>query len=84
MLDMANDAWLSDLLRHGALDRCRAGAGLRATCATRDPSVDAQGIATQALLSALEETWERGWQPADVVHLARREATTGACRWWWP
>jgi hypothetical protein len=33
---------------------------------------------TQALLTALEETWERGWQPADVVHLARREATAGS------
>jgi hypothetical protein len=78
MLDMANDAWLSDLLRHGALTDAGMAQEFAATCATRDPSVDAQGTATEALLSALEETWERGWQPADVLHLARREATTGS------
>ena len=30
------------------------------------------------MLIALDETWERGWQPADVVHTARREATAGS------
>jgi hypothetical protein len=78
MPDMANDAWLSDLLQHGALSDAGVAQELAATLATRDPSVDAQGAVTQVLLTALEETWERGWQPADVVHVARREATTGS------
>jgi hypothetical protein len=78
MLGVANDAWLSDLLRHGALSDTGVAQELAATFAARDPSVDSDGIATQALLTALEETWERGWQPADVVHVARREATTGS------
>jgi hypothetical protein len=51
---------------------------LAATLATRDPSVDGHGIATRALLDALGQTWERGWQPTDVVHTARREATAGS------
>jgi hypothetical protein len=62
---MANDAWLSDLLRRSEL-----GAD--------DAVADQQGVATESLLAALEETWERGWQPADVVHLVRREAAAGA------
>lgn len=78
MLDVANDAWLSELLRHGAMTDGGVAQELAATFATRDPSVDAQGTVTQALLTALEETWERGWQPADVVHVARREATAGS------
>jgi hypothetical protein len=78
MLDMANDAWLSELLRHGALSDAGVAQELAVTLATRDPSVDAQGNATRALLAALEETWERGWQPGDVVHVARREATAGS------
>jgi hypothetical protein len=75
---MANDAWLTDLLRHGALSDPGVAQELAATLATRDPSVDAQGNVTQALLTALEAAWERGWQPADVVHIARREATSGS------
>lgn len=76
---MANDdAWLSDLLRHGAPTDAGVAQELAATLARRDPSVDAQGGTTQALLTALEETWERGWEPADVVHVARREATSGS------
>lgn len=78
MLDVANDAWLSDLLRHGALCDTVVTRELAAAAASRDPSVDSHGTATQALLTALEETWERGWQPADVVHVARRDATTGS------
>jgi hypothetical protein len=78
MLDMANDAWLSELLRHGALSDAGVAQELAVTLATRDPSVDAQGTVTDALLTALEETWERGWQPGDVVHVARREATAGS------
>ena len=31
-----------------------------------------------SLIDALDETWERGWQPADVVHVALREATAAS------
>lgn len=78
MLDMTDDAWLADLLRHGALTDAGVAQELAATLATRDPSVDARGTVTRSLLTALEETWERGWQPADVVHAARRGATAGS------
>lgn len=77
MLDVANDAWLSELLRHRALTDDGVARELAATFALRDPSVDAQGATTQALLGALDETWERGWQPTDVVHLARSGASSG-------
>lgn len=78
MLVVTNDAWLSDLLRRGAPTDAGVARELAATLATRDPSVDAQGAVTHALLDALEQTWERGWQPADVVHVALREATAGS------
>ena len=78
MLDVANDAWLSDLLRHSAPTEAGVAQQLAATLARQDPSVDAHGHVTHALLAALEETWERGWQPADVVHVVRREATSSS------
>ena len=74
---MTDDAWLSRLLRHGALPDAGVAQELAATLAVRDPSIDEHGVATRTLLTALDETWERGWQPADVVHVARREATAG-------
>src|SRR4051812_44241239 len=51
---------------------------LAATLAEHHPDVDARGIATRELLRALDEVWERGWQPADVAHTARRQATAGS------
>jgi hypothetical protein len=78
MPGMSNDAWLIRLLRHDALPDAGVAQELAATLATRIPSVDENGIVTRALLAALDETWERGWQPTDVVHVARREATTGS------
>ena len=77
---MFDDAWLSDLLldRGGRLSDAEVTQELAATLATHDPSVDGSGTATRALLDALDQTWERGWQPADVVHAARREATAGS------
>ncbi len=78
MPDMTNDPWLSDLLRLGSLSDAGVAHELAVTLAERAPTVDEHGIATQALLTALEEAWERGWQPADVVHVARRTATTGS------
>jgi hypothetical protein len=78
MPDMTDDAWLSRLLRHGALPDAGVAQELAATLALHDPSIDEHGVATRSLLTALDETWERGWQPADLVHVARREATTGS------
>jgi hypothetical protein len=78
MPDMANDAWLSDLLQPGMLSEAGTTQQLADTLAVRRPTVDEGGTATRALLAALDETWERGWQPADVVHVVRREATAGA------
>lgn len=77
---MFDDAWLTDVLldRGGMLHDAGVAQELAATLAARDPAVDGQGIATRALQEALDQTWERGWQPADVVHAARREATAGS------
>ena len=77
---MPNDGWLSDLLRDrsGMLTDATVAQQLGVTLAAHDPAVDSRGIATDALLDALAETWERGWQPADVVHAARKEATAGS------
>ena len=78
MPHMTDDAWLTRLLRHGSLPDAGVAQELAATLAVRDPSIDEHGVAIRTLLTALDETWERGWQPADVVHVARREATTGS------
>ena len=77
---MTHDPWLADLLldRGGALADADVAQTVAATLATRDPSFTGHELATQALLDALEQTWERGWQPADVVHNARRAVTAGA------
>jgi hypothetical protein len=77
---MTHDAWLADLLEHRGSMLTDAGLAqeLGATLATHDPAVDSRRVATRALLDALAETWERGWQPADVVHAARRDATAGS------
>lgn len=48
--------------------------------ASSDPSVDAGRRTTQLLLGTLSSTWERGWQPADVVHTVRRRLPARAAR----
>ena len=78
MPGMSDDAWLTRLLRHGALPDAGVAQELAAMLATRTPTIDDGGIVTRTLLTALDETWERGWQPTDVVHVARRDATTGS------
>ena len=50
------------------------------TLASRDPGVDSHGGATQAMLEALGRTWQSGWQPADVAHVVRRQASAPALR----
>ncbi|MGY1848691.1 MULTISPECIES: DUF2786 domain-containing protein [unclassified Blastococcus] len=72
---MIDDASLADLLQHRAPALADAGvaAELAATLSTRGVGLDDGGLVTRALLDALDETWERGWQPADVAHAARRQ-----------
>jgi hypothetical protein len=79
---MTQDVWLTSLLRYGIRDLTDADAvqGMAAALAARGPAVDSGGTATQELLGALDDVWERGWQPADVVHAARKDATAGSVR----
>lgn len=46
----------------------------------RDTGVDTGGQAQEALISALPRLWEGGWQPVDVVHVARRRVSQRAAR----
>jgi hypothetical protein len=80
MPGVMDDAALADLLgrRGPMLTDAGVARELAVALAAQDPTVDRGGVATRALLAALDETWERGWQPADVVHAARREATAAA------
>src|SRR4051812_37742270 len=80
MRGMTDDGWLSSLLRNGIRDLTDADAvqGMAAALATRGTAVDSGGRTTLELLDALDQVWERGWQPADVVHAARKEATSGS------
>ncbi len=80
MPDVNDDAWLADLLQHRAFQLADAeiAAELATTLVARGVDLDADGLVTRTLLEALDETWERGWQPADVAHAARRRATAGS------
>jgi hypothetical protein len=80
MPGVIDDAWLADLLRARSFLLTDAGIAseLAVTLAARDPAVDDGGVATRALLDALDGAWERGWQPADVAHAVRREVTPAA------
>ncbi|MCZ2804478.1 DUF2786 domain-containing protein [Modestobacter sp. VKM Ac-2983] len=46
----------------------------------RDTGVDSDGRAQQVLTEALPRLWEGGWQPADVVHVARRKVSQRGAR----
>ncbi|WP_199580280.1 DUF2786 domain-containing protein [Blastococcus sp. TBT05-19] len=73
---MIDETLLADLLRHRP--DAAAAAQLAPGLAQRHPDVDVGGLVTRTLLEALDEVWERGWQPADVAHTARREALAGS------
>ena len=77
---MIDDDWLADLLRHrtGVLTDAGAVEEVAARLAGQRLAVDAGGRTTRTLLDALDELWERGWQPADVAHAARRQVSAGA------
>lgn len=80
MPDVIDDAWFADLLRQrgGLLSDAAVAQGLAGTLALHHPAVDSGGLATRTLLGALDEVWERGWQPADVTHAVRRQAPAAA------
>lgn len=80
MPGVIDDAWLADLLRHrsGMLTDAEVARELAATLDDHRVGVDPGGLVTRTLLEALEEVWERGWQPADVTHAARKNATAGS------
>jgi hypothetical protein len=75
-----DDAWLADLLQHrsGMLTDAGTARELATTLAEHHVTVDPGGLTTRTLLEALEEVWERGWQPADVAHAARMDASAGS------
>ena len=75
-----DDAWLADLLQHrsGMLTDAGVAQELATALAGHRVAVDPGGLLTRTLLDALDETWERGWQPVDVAHAARKDATAGS------
>ena len=77
----ADDPWLRELLLGGDWHPDGDHAeGMAAVLAARDPAVDGSGGVTRALLSALGAAWERGWQPADIVHAVRRRSPARSAR----
>jgi hypothetical protein len=80
MPGVIDDAWLADLLQHRACQLAdgEIAAELATMLVARGFALDAGDLLSRTLLGALEETWERGWQPADVVHAARRKASAGS------
>ncbi len=80
MPDVIDDAWLADLLQHRAfqLTDAEIAAETAGALVAHGVRLDTDGLVTRTLLGALDETWERGWQPADVAHVARRKATAGS------
>jgi hypothetical protein len=80
MHPVIDDAWLADLLqqRSSMLTDPGVAQQLASALAEHLPDIDANGLVTATLLDALDQAWERGWQPADVAHAARRQATAGS------
>jgi hypothetical protein len=75
-----DDDWLAELLhsRSSMLTDAGVAQELASALAEHLPDIDAGGRVTRTLLEALETVWERGWQPADVAHAARKQATAGS------
>lgn len=46
-----------------------------------DPARDPAALVVDLSLAAIVSAWERGWQPADLVHVAKRRASKPAARW---
>jgi hypothetical protein len=45
-----------------------------------DPEVDADGLATRLLADQIALQYERGWQPADLAHVVRRDGSPRIAR----
>ena len=80
MPGVIDDVWLADLLRHrgSALTDAGLAGELAGTLVAHGLTLEPGGPVPQALDEALDETWERGWQPADVVHAVRRQGPAAA------
>jgi hypothetical protein len=77
----AHDARLRELLLERVwFTESPSLAATVAGLASTDPSVDDGRHTTRLLLDALSRTWERGWQPADVVHSVRRRLPARSAR----
>lgn len=46
-----------------------------------DPLLDPAAVAVGEVLSRVRLAWEHGWQPADLVHAARRRTSVAVGRW---
>ena len=80
MMGVIDDAWLADLLQHrtDVLTDAALAQELATTLAGHHLPLDGAGRVTRTLSEALDAVWERGWQPADVAHAARRQISAGA------
>ena len=76
MSTTTGDDRVRELLEKAVVLDTRSAGVVADALVAHDPEVDRAGAATAALLSALSDTWERGWQPADVVHAVRRGVAT--------
>jgi hypothetical protein len=75
-----DDARLEYLLhdRSGMLADAGAAQELAVMLAEHGVALDPGDLVSRALRDALDEVWERGWQPADVAHAARKDTTAGS------
>jgi len=75
---------LRQLLHDGALAVAGFGPGepdlFAARLAVLDPAVDADGVVERIGLDLVANLWEHGWQPADAVHIVRRQGSARVTR----
>ena len=81
---LQRDRTLRQLLNDGALAVAGFGPGDPDLFASRlallDPAVDADGTVERIGLDLVANLWEHGWQPADAVHIVRRQGSARATR----
>jgi hypothetical protein len=75
---------LRALVHDGALAVAGFGPGepdrFAARLADIDPAVDATGVIERIGLDLVANLWRHGYQPADAVHVVRRQGSAGASR----
>jgi hypothetical protein len=83
-IDIERDRTLRQLLHDGALAVAGFGPGNADRFASRlavlDPAVDADGTVQRIGVDLVANLWEHGWQPADAVHIVRRQGSARATR----